>query len=48
MEIILYQLFYVGSSDDILDGHKMDRITNIKSRVTNFLGGSSIPNTLKV
>ncbi|XP_065940327.1 1-phosphatidylinositol 3-phosphate 5-kinase isoform X5 [Magallana gigas] len=37
-----------GSSDDILDGHKMDRITNIKSRVTNFLGGSSIPNTLKV
>ncbi|XP_065940332.1 1-phosphatidylinositol 3-phosphate 5-kinase isoform X2 [Magallana gigas] len=37
-----------GPSDDILDGHKMDRITNIKSRVTNFLGGSSIPNTLKV
>ncbi|XP_078330913.1 1-phosphatidylinositol 3-phosphate 5-kinase-like isoform X6 [Crassostrea virginica] len=37
-----------GSSDDILDGQKMDRISNIKSRVTNFLAGSSIPNTLKV
>ncbi|XP_062584452.1 1-phosphatidylinositol 3-phosphate 5-kinase-like isoform X2 [Saccostrea cucullata] len=37
----------VGSSDDILDGQKIDKITNIKSRVTNFLAGSSIPNTLK-
>ncbi|XP_055998370.1 1-phosphatidylinositol 3-phosphate 5-kinase-like isoform X3 [Ostrea edulis] len=38
----------VGSSDDILDGQKTDRITNIRSRVSNFLGGSNIPNALKV